>query len=285
MPDKNLEGQVVIVTGGARGIGASIAQCFSEEGARVGIIDLSGEVAAQTCQQLPGEALAVTADASDEQAMAAAVAQVVDHFGRLDIMVNNAGAAAGELNLSDFASMQESGSVPPITNMTQESWDSTVQNNLRTTFVGSKSAIPHLEKSGGGCILNIASIAGLQATPRLPAYGAAKAGVLHLTKTLALELAPKNIRVNAICPGLLYTRAWELLAAAIKAGTPGMEAVAPRDIFLQIVKAQTPLGREQTPEDIGRLAAFLASPAAHNITGQEISVDGGITLGVPLTSD
>ena len=120
MSNKNLEGQVAVITGGARGIGAAIAQCFSEAGARVGIVDLSGEVAERTCQELPGEALSVVADASEEDAMASAVGQVAEHFGRLDVMVNNAGAAAGELNLSDFASMQSEGSVPPITNMTQE---------------------------------------------------------------------------------------------------------------------------------------------------------------------
>lgn len=279
-----LEGRVAIVTGGARGIGAAIARCLAEGGARIGVIDLSGEVAAETCRELPGEAMSVVADASQEDAMSAAVAEVVERFGRLDVMVNNAGAAAGEIDLADMATLGGSAGVPPITNLTQESWDQTVANNLRTTFVGSKAAIPHLEAAGGGSIVNIASIAGLRPSPNLPAYGAAKAAVIHLTRTLAVELAPKDIRVNVICPGLLYTRAWEMLATSMKSSIPELAERTPREIFQYVVEMQTPLGREQTPEDIGRLTAFLVSDAARNITGQDVSVDGGITLAGGLST-
>jgi NAD(P)-dependent dehydrogenase (short-subunit alcohol dehydrogenase family) len=112
----------------------------------------------------------------------------------------------------------------------------------------------------------------------LPAYAAAKAGVISLSKSLALDYAPHNIRVNAICPGFLWTRAWEGLATGIRLSNPALADRDPRDIFLDVVKRGVPLGREQTPEDIGELAAFLASDAARNITGQWIAVDGGITL-------
>src|SRR5438552_1601109 len=107
---------------------------------------------------------------------------------------------------------------------------------------------------------------------------AAKAGVISLTKSLALEYAPHDIRVNAICPGFLWTRAWEGLAAAIKRSTPEYASLDSRGVFLEVVKRGVPLGREQTPEDIGQLAAFLVSDAARNITGQWVAVDGGITL-------
>ncbi len=117
-------------------------------------------------------------------------------------------------------------------------------------------------------------------SPTLPAYGAAKAGVIHLTRTLALELAPDDIRVNVICPGLLWTRAWEGLAAIMKATMPQYRDMEPRNVFLEVVKQSVPLGREQTPEDIGKLVAFLASDDACNITGQALAVDGGITLTV-----
>ena len=113
---------------------------------------------------------------------------------------------------------------------------------------------------------------------RLICLLAAKAGVVHLTRTLALELGPHAIRVNAICPGFLWTRAWEGLATLMQATVPAFAELEPRDIFLEVVKRQVPLGREQTPEDIGKLVAFLASDDACNITGQEIKVDGGITL-------
>jgi len=157
-------------------------------------------------------------------------------------------------------------------------WDEYLSQNLKTTFVTTRAALPHLKARGGGAIVNIASIAGLVASPRLPAYAAAKAGVISLTKSLALEYAPHDIRVNAICPGFLWTRAWEGLAQAIKLSTPEYAALDARGVFLEVVKRGVPLGREQTPEDIGQLAAFLASDAGRNITGQWIAVDGGITL-------
>jgi NAD(P)-dependent dehydrogenase (short-subunit alcohol dehydrogenase family) len=162
--------------------------------------------------------------------------------------------------------------------MSAESWDEQLSQNLRTTFLTTKTAAPHLKARGGGAIVNIASIAGLIASPTLPAYAAAKAGVISLTKSLALDYAPHDIRVNAICPGFLWTRAWEGLATGLKMAVPQYTDREPREIFLEVVARGVPLGREQTPEDIGELAAFLASDAARNITGQWIAVDGGITL-------
>ena len=162
--------------------------------------------------------------------------------------------------------------------LSASAWDQQLAQNLRTTFVTTKAALPYLKARGGGAIVNIASIAGLVASPRLPAYAAAKAGVISLTKSLALEYAASDIRVNAICPGFLWTRAWEGLAAGMQRREPQFAGLAPRDVFLEVVKRGVPLGREQTPEDIGHLAAFLASDTARNITGQSIAVDGGITL-------
>jgi NAD(P)-dependent dehydrogenase (short-subunit alcohol dehydrogenase family) len=162
--------------------------------------------------------------------------------------------------------------------MAASAWDEWLSQNLRTTFLATKAAVPHLRTRGGGAIVNIASIAGLVASPRLAAYGAAKAGVISLTKSLALDYAPDGIRVNVICPGFLWTRAWEGLATRLKATEPRFAELTPREIFLEFVKQGVPLGREQTPEDIGHLAAFLAGDAATNITGQWIAVDGGITL-------
>ena len=265
-----LQDKVALVTGGARGIGAGIARCLAEEGARVGIVDIDGEQADKTAASLDG-AIGLAADASEEQEIAAATERVARELGGLDVMVNNAGAGTGRENVMDLGG-------PGFESQTQEGWDAFLQNNLRTTFAGSKAAIPHLRARGGGSIINIASIAGLGPSPGLPAYGAAKAGVIHLTKTLALELAPSDVRVNAICPGFLWTRAWELLAASMKSTTPELADTELRDIFLGVVARGVPLGREQTPEDISMLVVFLASDDARNITGQEIKVDGGITL-------
>lgn len=267
-----LEGKTALVTGGARGIGAGIATVMAREGARVAILDLDGEQAEKTAASLPTESIGMACDVAGATAVAKAMETVVLRFGGIDIVANNAGAGRGPLDAN-----LTRGSGGNVSEMTPEAWDEFLSQNLRTTFLVSKAAIPHL-KANGGAIVNIASIAGLIAAPTLPAYGAAKAGVISLTKSLALELAPFDIRVNAICPGFLWTRAWEGLAQGMKMAVPEMRDADPRDIFLQVVKRGVPMGREQTPEDIGELAAFLASEAAHNITGQWIAVDGGITL-------
>jgi NAD(P)-dependent dehydrogenase (short-subunit alcohol dehydrogenase family) len=262
---------VAIVTGGARGIGAGIARCLAAEGARVGLIDIDGAEAEVTAATLETRALGVGADVSIEGAARTAVERVANDLGGLDIVVNNAGGG-GQNSATAIGN--------PFTNIDQAGWDDQLATNLRTTFAVSKAAMPHLKSRGGGSVVNIASIAGLIPAVAIPAYGAAKAGVISLTKSLALELGPHNIRVNAICPGFLWTRAWEMLAMMLKVSVPQYADMEPRDIFLAQVKRGVPLGREQTPEDIGKLVVFLSSDDGRNITGQAISVDGGITLRV-----
>ncbi|WP_018990702.1 SDR family NAD(P)-dependent oxidoreductase [Aromatoleum toluclasticum] len=269
---KALEGKVALVTGAARGIGAGIARCLAAQGARVAILDLALADAEATAATLEAPAIGLEADAADERAMAAAADRVASAFGGIDIMVNNAGGAGSDVELLAMGM--------PFANVTQRGWDAQLQGNLRTAYAGCKAAIPHLQARGGGAIVNIASIAGLMAMPSVPAYAAAKAGVISLTRSLALELGPSLIRVNAICPGFLWTRAWEFLATLMKQSVPEYRDMAPREIFLDAVTRNTPMGREQTPEDIGHLVAFLGSNGAANITGQEIKVDGGITLNV-----
>ncbi len=267
-----LKGKVALVTGGARGIGAAIARCLADQGAAVAICDLDGATAQETAAGLPNGGIGLKADAANETQMADCVSQAVAKFGSLDIMVNNAGIGANDMESLGFGL--------PFTNITQRGWDNQVQANLRTTFTGCKVAIPALKARGGGAIINIASIAGQMAMPSVPAYAAAKAGVISLTRSLALELGPNLIRVNAICPGFLWTKSWEVLATLIKGAVPEYANLTPREVFLDVVNKNTPMGREQMPEDIGHLAAFLAGSGAANITGQEIGVDGGILLNV-----
>jgi 3-oxoacyl-[acyl-carrier protein] reductase len=264
-----LKDKIAIVTGGARGIGAGIAEVLTAEGAIVAIVDLDSAAAEATARKINGGAVAFGCDVSQESEIRAVTEAIAEKLGGLDILVNNAGGGRPGVGLGN-----------PFTRLSQAVWDEQFAINLRTAFAASKSALPHLQKRGGGSIINIASIAGLIPTVAMPAYGAAKAGMVSLTQTLALELAPQQIRVNAICPGLLWTRAWESLATMMKAASPQLGNVEPRDIFLDRVKKSVPMGREQTPEDVGRLAAFLCSAGARHITGQTISVDGGITLKV-----
>jgi len=265
----NLEGKVAIVTGGARGIGAGIARCLAAAGARIGLIDLDGAEAETTAASLGTKSVGVAADVSQELAVKAATDQIVAELGRLDILVNNAGGGGPHAATSIGN---------PFTNVDQAGWDDTLAVNLRTTFAATKAAVPHLQRAGSGSIVNIASIAGLIPSVFIPAYSAAKAGVIGLTRTLADELAQHDVRVNAICPGYLWTRAWETMATGMKMINPKFADMEPRDIFLRVVKESTLLGREQTPEDIGNLVVFLSSDLARNITGQIIAVDGGVTL-------
>ena len=272
---KPLDGKVAIVTGGARGIGAGIATVMARQGAHVAILDLDGEQAALTAASLPTPGIGLACDVILEAPLRQAVQSVAATFGGIDILVNNAGAGRGPI---DPAALPASAGGGRVESITPEAWDDQLAQNLRSTFLATKTTLPYLRQRGAGAIVNIASIAALQAAPTLPAYAAAKAGVISLTKSCALEYAPFDIRVNAICPGFLWTRAWEGLATLMQQTVAAFSSKSPREIFLEVVKNGVPLGREQTPEDIGELAAFLASPAAHNITGQAIAVDGGITL-------
>jgi NAD(P)-dependent dehydrogenase (short-subunit alcohol dehydrogenase family) len=258
------------VTGAGRGIGAGIARCFAERGALVAVTDLDQAMADESARVLPTRAMGLAADASSQTAMGETYDKVIDAFGSLDVVVNNAGIGGLDLTPDELTSGE------PGAGMSDEEWDEQLKYNLRTTYASSNAAIPRL--TDGGSIVNIASIAALSGTPDLIAYGAAKAGVVHLTKSLALQLAPRRIRVNCICPGLLWTRAWELLTARMQASQPELSNVPQRQIFETVVAEMTPLGGEQTPEDIGNLAVFYASDAARMITGQVVAVDGGITL-------
>ncbi len=265
------EDKVILVTGAARGIGAGIARCFLDQGATVVITDLDQKMVDAAATELGEKASGLVADAASQDAMSDAISNVLGQFGRLDVLVNNAGIGGPTMEFDEISSSDSA-----ITGMTDEVWDQQLMFNLRTTFSSSNAAIPHLPE--GGSIINIASIAALGPTVTLPAYGAAKAGVVHLTKTLAMELAPRRIRVNCICPGLLWTRAWELLTTQMKVNQPELANMTNRQVFESVVEGMTPLGGEQTPEDIGHLAVFYASEKAAMITGQVVAVDGGISV-------
>ena len=267
-----MKDKVVLITGGGHpnGIGAGIARCFAAEGATLVLTDLPGAPLDDSVAALDATALGLVANAAQQGEMRAAVEQVIDRFGRLDVLVNNAGIGGPTMEF------EETESDSAFMAMSDDAWDLQLEANLKTAFSSAHAAIPHL--NDGGSIINIASIAALGPTANLPAYGAAKAGVVHLTQTLAMELAPRRIRVNCICPGLLYTRAWEILTERMKQSQPELANMSNRQIFETIVADITPLGGEQTPEDIGNLAVFYASDKARMITGQVVAVDGGTSV-------
>jgi NAD(P)-dependent dehydrogenase (short-subunit alcohol dehydrogenase family) len=262
-----LEGKVGIITGGASGIGRGIALCLAHEGANVVIpeLDLEGaQKVANEAKSTGRKALAVKTDVTRRPDVEAMVAQSLDTFGQIDILVNNAGIFGKRAGM-------------PFLNNEEEDWDQVLAVNIKSHFIICKAIAPRMMERRYGKIINIASIAGKMGSQSSPPYTVSKAGVISFTQVLAKDLAPYDINVNAICPGLLWTPLWEGLGAAARAN-PRFAGMTPRQIFEQRVKEWVPMGREQTPEDIGHLAVFLASEEAKNITGQAINVDGGIVM-------
>lgn len=248
-----LKNKVILITGAAGGLGAGIARVCSREGAKVVVVDVRGEAAAQLAAALPGESLAVACDLRDDAGLDQLVAQTVVHFGRIDGLVNNAGV--------NFAK--------PFLQTTAADWERVISLDLRAVFFLSQKVSRQMltQDPQGGSIVNISSVHSQSALPGAGPYDAAKAGVVGMGKSMAVELAPQGIRVNAISPGLLNTQIWQdLLSAA-----PSEEEC------LDYWKSNIPIGRIIQPEEIGELAAFLLSERSASITGANIFADGGMT--------
>lgn len=260
-----LEGKVALVTGGGRGIGKGIVEVLSREGASIVIADIDMANARKTADELQAggrKAAVVELDVTSSESVEAGIEHAIAEFGRVDILVNNAGVVGSHVGGSA---------------VTEEDWDRCYEVNLKGSWLMARTIVPHFKANGGGKIVNIASIAGRKGGAGLAHYSASKAGAISLTQSLARELGPSNVNVNAVCPGLLWTDMWRSLEALIgRDDTP--EVVDRRAYFEAYIKGNCPLQREQTPEDIGKAVAFLASDEAINITGQSLNVDGGIEL-------
>ena len=247
---------VAFITGSARGIGMAVAEWFLAADYRVVLIDTDEPALAATAQRL-GDAtrvLAIPCDVSSPPQVAAAVARVVAEFGRIDALINNAGVAVFK----------------PMLDTTFEEWQHVMAVNLSGPFICTQACAPVMLKTGGGAIVNIASISGLRASTLRVAYGTSKAGVIQLTKQQAAELGAVGIRVNAIAPGPVDT------AMAKLVHSPAIRA----DYHNAI-----PLGRYGTPEEIASAVGFLCSPAASYVNGQILAVDGGFdSTGIGLTT-
>jgi meso-butanediol dehydrogenase / (S,S)-butanediol dehydrogenase / diacetyl reductase len=262
-----LAGKVAIVTGGAQGIGRGIALCMAKEGADIAIADLKFEEAAQVADEVKAagcKAIAVKTDVTKQAEFEALYETVRRELGQIDIVVNNAGSASRPGN--------------PFTNNVEEDWDLVWKVNVKSIFFACKAIAPYFIDRKAGTIINIASIAGPMNSPNMPPYSVSKMGVVTFTKIVAKELAQHHVTVNAICPGILWTAFWHETAERIAKAGGKFAGMTPRQVFEDRVNLLVPMKREQTPEDIGWAAVFLASDQARNITGQALHVDGGVVM-------
>ncbi len=252
-----LDGKVAIITGGASGIGAGTVRRFVEEGAKVLITDLDRDKGEALAAELGDAAAFLQTDVSQEDQVAAMIAEATDRWGRLDCLYNNAGFG---------------GALGPISATTLDDYDLTMDVLLKSVFLGMKHAAPVMTAQGSGSIISTASVAGIRVGFAPHLYSVAKCAVIHLTKTVALELGEHNIRVNAICPGFIAT--------PLAAGRPDADESQIQQLREAGAASQV-MGRVGEPRDIANMALFLASDESEWITGREFVVDGGFEAGPP----
>lgn len=246
-----LQGKVALVTGAASGIGAATARLFACEGASIVVADrMSTKAIAEAIHAAGGRAIGVEGDVSHADTARKVIDRALATFGRLDILVNNAGV----------------GGPGSIEATTEEDWDRVLAVNVKSGFLCSKYALPHLRDAGGGVILFTASIAGLEGVLNLASYAASKAAIINLARSMALDHAHEGIRVNVVCPGATDTPM--LRGGLEKSGIP-----------IEVFAARLPTRRLVIPEEIAEAFLFLASSAARSITGQTLVIDGGFTAG------
>jgi NAD(P)-dependent dehydrogenase (short-subunit alcohol dehydrogenase family) len=259
-----LDGKVAVITGGASGMGKATASLFLEEGARVVIGDIQAEAVRAVADSLGGNCVGVRADVTSSEDVAGLVRTAVERFGTLDVIFNNAGGVLRDADGARRLPAEVDGARRLLADMTEDQWNGMVALNLTSAWLGMKHAIPYLIANGGGSIISTASVSAFMGMVGQAAYGAAKGGIVQLTRVCAIEYAEQGIRCNCICPGgtltpLLYE-------------TPGrsdFEGTRTRLSNLQ------PIPRAGLPEDIAQAALWLASDESSFVTGQAIVVDGG----------
>lgn len=252
-----LKDKVALITGAGSGIGRAAAQLMSAQGAVVAVADRDQDAVQETAGLIDaegGRALPLPVDVTDEESIADMVNASVDEFGRLDVLCNHVGGTNPRRDLD-------------LLRLDMDEFDRAVSLNMRSTLIGCRHAIPHMIKAGGGSIINTASIAGLDGDVLQISYGAVKAAVINLTKSIAVQYGPDRIRCNAVAPGAVFT--------------PALQDNLPPDV-LDNLKQTNALPYFGSPEDIGHTMVFLASDESRYLTGQTLVVDGGMTAQSPV---
>jgi len=258
--DMLLENRVAVVTGGAKGLGRGIAECFAREGAGVIIADIAAPEAEETLRDIQaagGRALAIKCDVTSADQVRDMVAATVAAFGKIDILVNNAGSLLG---------------VPGATNLatvTEEAWECVLNLNLKGAFLCSREVVPYMQANRYGKIINMSSMGAIHPPMPTPHYNSAKAGLLGLTYDMAIEFARDNIHVNAILPGPIRTTFYDKATGSMTAEET--------EAFFAMLGSMVPLQRVGTPDDIAGAALFLASDLSSYVTGVALPVAGGLT--------
>ncbi len=264
----DFEGKTAVVTGGARGIGRGIALELARRGSNVVVADMDEESALDVVAEIKAggtQSYYCETDVTQQWSTDDMVEAALEEFGQLDVLVNNAGVGGAP----GFNTRKD----PSV-----DDWQATFDVNVFGIVNSTQSVEKYMVERGYGKIVNIASIAGRGGRSSFATYGASKAAAINVSQAWAFKLAPHGINVNTVCPGLIWTPLWQSIAEWRKATDQQNAALTPRQIFQRTVSESVPLGRAQTPEDIGNAVAFLASDRARSITGQAINVDGGIRM-------
>ena len=271
---RQLEGKVALVTGAAQGIGRGIALVLAARGAVVAVSDVNldgARAVAEEAEVAGGRALAMGGDVTDPESMESVASEMVRREGRIDICVANAGVvgAAGYEDRAEY---------------TLDDWDLVLDVNVKGMVNTIDAVAPYMKERRSGKIVTISSHAGrkprgasLAHATSIP-YTVSKAAAIQLAHLMAMRLAPYDINVNAVCPGMLWTPMWDRIARSRREADPAVRDLSPREVFDRDVKLRVPLGRPQTPEDVGRAVAFLCSDDASEITGQALNVNGGAVM-------
>jgi len=260
--DLGLKEKKVLVTGASRGIGRAVALEFAAEGADVAICARGKEALDETVAALRsrgGDAIGIAADVTRPDDVERVVAATVEHYGRIDVLVNNAGDAWAGRTLDT----------------TEEEWATCLDVNLHSAVRFTRAVVPHMRRAGGGRIVNVSAVGAHSPIPGLVDYEAAKAAMLCFSKSMATELAADNILVNSVCPALIHTPLWDRLAASM---VPAV-AESPEAVFAHLVQL-LPVKRFGTPEEVSGVVAFLASERAGFVTGIACNIDGGYTKSI-----